>query len=76
VTWRRKNAEVPRSVNGRPIREQGYDSPTYKCATERGYEQSGYYEWQDTPSGKQPWHFTASDGSPLLNRKYFSGWFS
>ena len=27
---------------------------------------SGYYEWQDTPSGKQPWYFTARDGSPLL----------
>ena len=27
---------------------------------------SGYYEWQSTPSGKQPWYFTASDGSPLL----------
>jgi putative SOS response-associated peptidase YedK len=20
---------------------------------------SGYYEWQDTPGGKQPWYFTA-----------------
>jgi putative SOS response-associated peptidase YedK len=27
---------------------------------------SGYYEWQDTPNGKQPWYFTARDGSPLL----------
>jgi putative SOS response-associated peptidase YedK len=27
---------------------------------------SGYYEWQDTPSGKQPWYFTARDGSPIL----------
>jgi putative SOS response-associated peptidase YedK len=25
---------------------------------------SGYYEWQDTPSGKQPCYFTARDGSP------------
>ena len=25
---------------------------------------SGYYEWQDTPGGKQPWYFTARDGSP------------
>jgi SOS response associated peptidase (SRAP) len=22
---------------------------------------SGYYEWQDTPEGKQPWYFTARD---------------
>ena len=27
---------------------------------------SGYYEWQNTPRGKQPWYFTAADGSPLL----------
>ncbi len=27
---------------------------------------SGYYEWQDTPNGKQPWYFTARDGSPLV----------
>ena len=27
---------------------------------------SGYYEWPDTPGGKQPWYFTARDGSPLL----------
>jgi putative SOS response-associated peptidase YedK len=28
---------------------------------------SGYYEWQDTPDGKQPWYFTARDGSPALS---------
>jgi putative SOS response-associated peptidase YedK len=27
---------------------------------------SGYYEWHSTPSGKQPWYFTAADGSPIL----------
>ena len=27
---------------------------------------SGYYEWQNTPSGKQPWYFSARDGSPAL----------
>ena len=27
---------------------------------------SGYYEWQDAQGGKQPWYFTARDGSPLL----------
>jgi putative SOS response-associated peptidase YedK len=27
---------------------------------------SGYYEWQTTPDGKQPWYFTARDGSPAL----------
>jgi putative SOS response-associated peptidase YedK len=27
---------------------------------------SGYFEWQDTPGGKQPCYFTARDGSPVL----------
>jgi putative SOS response-associated peptidase YedK len=27
---------------------------------------SGYYEWQNTPSGKQPWYFTAAGGAPVL----------
>ena len=27
---------------------------------------SGYFEWQDTSDGKQPWYFTARDGSPGL----------
>jgi len=27
---------------------------------------SGYYEWEGTPGGKQPWYFTARDGSPAL----------
>ncbi|HTV31217.1 MAG TPA: SOS response-associated peptidase [Xanthobacteraceae bacterium] len=27
---------------------------------------SGYFEWENTPNGKQPWYFTARDGSPIL----------
>ena len=27
---------------------------------------SGYYEWQDTPGGKQPWYFTRADGDPII----------
>ena len=27
---------------------------------------SGYYEWHATSGGKQPWYFTARDGSPAL----------
>src|SRR5262245_19877289 len=27
---------------------------------------SGYYEWQDTPSGKQPYYLTARDGFPVM----------
>jgi putative SOS response-associated peptidase YedK len=25
-----------------------------------------YYQWQETADSKQPWYFTARDGSPVL----------
>lgn len=28
---------------------------------------SGYFEWEDTPGGKQPHYFIAKDGSPILS---------
>jgi hypothetical protein len=27
---------------------------------------SGYYEWQNTTTGKQPWYFTRADGERCL----------
>jgi putative SOS response-associated peptidase YedK len=36
---------------------------------------SGYYEWQNTPGGKQPWYFTATDGSsPLTAAGLWEEW--
>ena len=35
---------------------------------------SGYYEWKDTPSGKQPYYFTAADGSPLSMAGLWDEW--
>ena len=35
---------------------------------------SGYYEWQNSPSGKQPWYFTARDGSPLTFAGLWDEW--
>jgi putative SOS response-associated peptidase YedK len=45
------------------------EKPFFRQAFERNrclIPVSGYYEWEDTPSGKQPWYFTARDGSPAL----------
>jgi putative SOS response-associated peptidase YedK len=45
------------------------DKPVFRGAFERSrclIPVSGYYEWQDTPTGKQPYYFTARDGSPIL----------
>lgn len=45
------------------------DKPFFRRAFQRTHcliPVSGYYEWQDTPSGKQPYYFTARDGQPML----------
>jgi putative SOS response-associated peptidase YedK len=35
---------------------------------------SGYYEWQNTTSGKQPWYFTARDDLPLTAAGLWDRW--
>ena len=35
---------------------------------------SGYYEWQNTAAGKQPWYFTAGDCSPLTAAGMWDRW--
>jgi putative SOS response-associated peptidase YedK len=35
---------------------------------------SGYYEWQDTATGKQPWYFTRTDGEPMTFAGLWDEW--
>jgi putative SOS response-associated peptidase YedK len=35
---------------------------------------SGYFEWQDTPSGKQPYYFTRRDGQVMTIAGLWSNW--
>jgi putative SOS response-associated peptidase YedK len=35
---------------------------------------SGYYEWQDAATGKQPWYFTRSDGEPMTFAGLWDEW--
>ena len=45
------------------------DKPFFRSAFRRTrclIPVSGYYEWHDTTGGKQPYYFTARDGSPAL----------
>jgi putative SOS response-associated peptidase YedK len=35
---------------------------------------SGYYEWHDTPGGKQPYYFTRRDGQPITIAGLWSDW--
>jgi putative SOS response-associated peptidase YedK len=55
-------------------RETVETKPVFRDAFKRSrclIPMSGYYEWQNTPSGKQPWYFTARDGSSLLTAAVF-----
>ena len=42
--------------------------------TRRLIPASGYYEWQNTLDGKQPWYFTTHDGSPLTFAGLWDEW--
>jgi hypothetical protein len=35
---------------------------------------SGYYEWQDTATGKQPWYFSRTDGEPMTFAGLWDEW--
>ena len=35
---------------------------------------SGYYEWQDTSEGKQPYYFTRRDGQPITFAGLWALW--
>jgi putative SOS response-associated peptidase YedK len=35
---------------------------------------SGYYEWQDAATGKQPWYFTRADGEPMTFAGLWDEW--
>jgi putative SOS response-associated peptidase YedK len=35
---------------------------------------SGYYEWHDTPDGKQPYYFTRRDGAPIALASLWDEW--
>src|SRR5215208_3532893 len=45
-----KSADVPECLQAQPMH--------HSC--------SGYYEWHDTPCGKQPYHFTRRDADVIL----------
>lgn len=51
--------------------------PMFRAAFKRNrciIPASGYYEWQTTPDGKQPYYFTARDGSILSIAGLWDEW--
>jgi putative SOS response-associated peptidase YedK len=67
--WRNKPLKELRMATFNARAETVETKPVFRDAFRRTrclIPMSGYYEWQPIPVGKQPWYFTARDGSPLL----------
>jgi putative SOS response-associated peptidase YedK len=54
-----------------------FERPSFRQAVRRRrclLPASGFYEWQATPTGKQPWYVSATDGSLLAMAGLFEAW--
>ena len=71
---RRPRRRLPRST---PAPRRWPSKPMFRDAFKRKrclIPASGYYEWQATPTGKQPYYYTARDGSPLTIAGLWDEW--
>ncbi len=53
------------------------EKPMFRRAFEKSrclIPASGYYEWRDTPEGKQPYYFTHRDGQPVTIAGLWDQW--
>lgn len=53
------------------------EKPMFRSAFEKSrclIPASGYYEWQNTPEGKQPYYFTRRDGQPITIAGLWDNW--
>jgi len=66
---------MPASFNARA--ETIAENPMFRDAFKRNrclIPASGYYEWLATPTGKQPYYYTARDGSALTFAGLWDEW--
>jgi putative SOS response-associated peptidase YedK len=73
--WKKTVKEAPSTFNARA--ETVAEKPMFRSAFKRNrclIPASGYYEWQNTPTGKQPYYYTARDGSPLTFAGLWDEW--
>jgi len=73
--WAR-DASIGHKLNN--ARAEGlFDKPSFRQAARRRrclLPASGFYEWQATPTGKQPWYFCGRDPTPLAMAGVFEAW--
>ncbi len=73
--WARDTALAHKLNNARA--EGVFDKPSFRQAVRRRrclLPASGFYEWQATPGGKQPWYVTRRDGAPFAMAGLFEAW--
>jgi putative SOS response-associated peptidase YedK len=73
--WKKTAKEVPSTFNARA--ETVASKPMFRAAFKHGrclIPASGYFEWQPTPSGKQPYYIGAADGSVLSMAGLWDQW--
>jgi putative SOS response-associated peptidase YedK len=73
--WKKSLRELPSTFNARA--ETVAQKPMFRAAFKRSrclVPASGYYEWLTTPGGKQPYYYTARDGSPLTIAGLWDEW--
>ena len=73
--WKKKGKEMPATFNARA--ETVATKPMFRDAFKRNrclIPASGYYEWQATPAGKQPYYFSSENGSPLTIAGLWDEW--
>ncbi len=65
--WKKTAKETPSTFNA--CAETVASKPMFRAAFKRTrclIPASGYYEWHSTQTGKQPYYFTARDGSDAV----------
>jgi putative SOS response-associated peptidase YedK len=73
--WKKKAKEAPATFNARA--ESVAEKPMFRSAFKRTrciIPASGYYEWEDTPAGKQPHYFTRRDGDVISIAGLWDEW--
>jgi putative SOS response-associated peptidase YedK len=73
--WKKSAKEIPATFNARA--ETLADKPMFRDVFKRNrclIPASGYYEWLATPTGKQPYYYTARDGSALTFAGLWDVW--
>jgi putative SOS response-associated peptidase YedK len=73
--WKKSAKEIPATFNARA--ETVAIKPMFRDALKRNrclIPASGYYEWLPTPTGKQPYYYTARDGASLTFAGLWDEW--